>query len=61
MAMGLFQILFRFEPLIKEGKCFTISNGVLKNKNTQYNNTSADYELTVGRSTVIEECDSIDG
>ena len=56
-----FQILFRFEPIIKVGECFTISNGVLKNKNAQYNNTGSDYELTLGRSSIIETCDSIDG
>ena len=57
-----FQILFRFEPMIKVGKCFSISNGVLKNKNAQYNKTGADYELTLGRSSIIEPCvDSIDG
>ena len=33
----------------------------MKNKNPQYNNTGSDYELTLGRSTVIEECDSYEG
>ena len=48
--------------MIKVGKCFSISNGVLKNKNAQYNKTGADYELTLGRSSIIEPCvDSIDG
>ena len=56
-----FQILFRFEPIIKVGECFTISNGVLKNKNAQYNSTSSDYELTLGRSSIIEPCDGDDG
>jgi len=46
----------KFENMIKVGSCFTISNGVLKNKNAQYNHTSSDYELTLGRSSVIEEC-----
>ena len=55
-----FQILFRFEPIIKVGECFTISNGVLKNKNAQYNNTASDYELTLGRSSIIEPCDGDD-
>ena len=47
--------------MIKVGECVTISNGVLKNKNAQYNNTGSDYELTLGRSSIIETCDSIDG
>ena len=47
--------------MIKVGECYTISNGVLKNKNPQYNNTGSDYELTLGRSTVIELCDTDDG
>ena len=47
--------------MIQVGKCYNISNGVLKNKNPQYNNTGSDYELTLGRSTVIEECDSYEG
>ena len=55
-----FKILFRFEPIIKVGECFTISNGVLKNKNAQYNNTGSDYELTLGRSSIIEPCDGDD-
>ena len=55
------KIIFRFEPIIKVGECYTISNGVLKNKNPQYNNTGSDYELTLGRSTVIELCDTDDG
>lgn len=50
----------KFEPIIKVGECFTISNGVLKNKNAQYNNTGSDYELTLGRSTIIEPCDGDD-
>ena len=53
-------ISFRLEPIIKVGECFTISNGVLKNKNTQCNNTASDYELTLVRSTVIEPCDGND-
>ena len=56
-----YKISFRFEPMIQVGKCYTISNGVLKNKNRQYNHTGSDYELTLGRSTVIEECDSYEG
>lgn len=50
----------KFEPIIKVGECFTISNGVLKNKNAQYNNTGSDYELTLGRSSIIEPCDGDD-
>ena len=55
-----FQFLFRFFEIIKVGECFTISNGVLKNKNAQYNNTGSDYELTLGRTTIIEPCDGDD-
>ena len=55
-----FQFLFRFFEIIKVGECFTISNGVLKNKNAQYNNTGSDYELTLGRTSIIESCDGDD-
>ena len=47
--------------MIQVGKCYNISNGFLKYKNPQYNNTGSDYELTLGRSTVIELCDTDDG
>ena len=53
--------LIRFEPIIQVGKCYNISNGFLKSKNPQYNSTGSDYELTLGRSTIIEECDSYEG
>jgi len=51
----------KFFEQIEVEQCYTISNGVLKNKNPQYNNTGSDYELTLGRSTIIEKCDSDDG
>jgi len=50
----------KFFEIIKVGECFTISNGVLKNKNAQYNNTGSDYELTLGRTSIIEPCDGDD-
>ena len=56
--------LFRFEPMIKEGKCYSISNGEIKNKldRYMYNRTDSDYELTLGRSSIIEPCvESFDG
>ena len=52
--------LFRFEPMIKVGEYFTISDGVLKNKNAQCNDTGSDYELTIQDFTVIEPCDCDD-
>ena len=62
MLSSEIQILFRFEPMIKEGKCYSISNGTLKTKKDQYNKTDSDYELTLGRSSIIEpSVDSFDG
>ena len=43
--------------MIAKGKCYTISHGQLKAKNAQYNNTQQDYELTLGKMTVLEEAE----
>jgi replication factor A1 len=50
----------KFFPVIEKGKCYTISNGQLKAKNSTYNNTQQDYELTLGKATKLEPAGDVD-
>ena len=50
----------RFYDIIQKGDIYQISNGILKPKNRQYNNTQCDYELTLARSTLINKLDDAD-
>jgi replication factor A1 len=36
---------------------YYISRGQLKTANKQYNTTNNEYEMTLGRDTVVERCD----
>jgi replication factor A1 len=47
----------KFNDMLILDKVYYISNGSLKPANPQYNNTKHDYEMTVRRDTVIEQCD----
>ena len=48
-------------PMVEKGKIYQISNGQLKPKNTRFNNTQHDYELTLGKMTTLEEVYGDDG
>lgn len=50
----------KFIDVITKGKIYQITNGSLKAKNAKFNQTEHDYELTLGRNTVINELEDDD-
>jgi len=47
----------RIIETVEEGKVVVISKGALKPKDSRYNKTSCQYELTVQRETIVEACE----
>ena len=46
----------KFYGMVEKGKVYQITNGTLKGKNAQFNKTDHDYELTLNRNSLLEEC-----
>ena len=46
----------KFYSMVEKGKVYQITNGTLKGKNAKFNNTDHDFELTLNRMSLLEEC-----
>ena len=58
---GFNETLDQFYDRLQVGRCYVVSGGTIKQANPQYNNTSHSCEITLGRTTTIEESEEPTG
>jgi len=58
---GFNETLDQFYDRLQVGRCYVVSGGTIKQANPQYNNTSNSCEITLGRTTTIEDSEEPSG